>query len=583
MTADQIHSFHIPVMGISFTIDTPLKVARYGISSVVSLVDDVLIEDMRAHYSNVYGKPYEHIKTTDFDYRAKRIAAYLDLLDEILTSQFDELRSSGLEGDSELVKYLNLLPDDSPLRDLHDKYKSASLLYEKKILEAAIVEQIKPGAMDVNIMTKLDKVNKAPDGSQLPSEFSDALAALRGFAQSRLSSSVVFSAGFNPRLYSYLEQFQNFYPDANGNLHKKVILKVSDFRSALVQGKFLAKKGIWISEFRIESGLNCGGHAFATDGLLMGPILQEFKQQRQSLREELFSLCLGAWKQKGISEVPVPPQKISFQGGVGTANEHKFLLEYYGVDSVGWGTPFLLVPEATMVDEETLQKLITAKAADLYLSNSSPLGVPFNNLRQSASERERVQRLKAGKPGSPCIKKYLISNAEFSQAPVCTASRKYLGKKLTQLATVEKYAEDEYDTIVAKACLCEDLAATAYITHGIKTKIKPSTAICPSPNLAYFSSSFTLKQMVDHIYGRVNVLNSEYRPNVFLNELKLYIDYFKDRVTKANLALPKEEKYWADFKSSLMNGIGYYGKLIPKLYPEDTAYKKKYDVRFVSA
>ena len=32
-------------VGTGFTIDTPLKVARYGISSVVSLVDDVLIED----------------------------------------------------------------------------------------------------------------------------------------------------------------------------------------------------------------------------------------------------------------------------------------------------------------------------------------------------------------------------------------------------------------------------------------------------------------------------------------------------------------------------------------------------------
>ena len=44
---------------------------------------------------------------------------------------------------------------------------------------------------------------------------------------------------------------------------------MSDFRSALIQGKFLAKKGLEVAEFRIESGLNCGGHAFATDGHLM--------------------------------------------------------------------------------------------------------------------------------------------------------------------------------------------------------------------------------------------------------------------------------------------------------------------------
>ncbi len=34
-------------MGTGFTIDTPIKVAKYGISSVISLVDDVLIEQMR--------------------------------------------------------------------------------------------------------------------------------------------------------------------------------------------------------------------------------------------------------------------------------------------------------------------------------------------------------------------------------------------------------------------------------------------------------------------------------------------------------------------------------------------------------
>ena len=41
----------------------------------------------------------------------------------------------------------------------------------------------------------------------------------------------------------------------NGKLAKTIILKVSDYRSALTQGKILAKKGVWISEFRIESGL----------------------------------------------------------------------------------------------------------------------------------------------------------------------------------------------------------------------------------------------------------------------------------------------------------------------------------------
>ena len=46
----QKHSFHIPVMGLGFTIDTPLKVSQFGIDSVISIVDDILIERMRKMY-----------------------------------------------------------------------------------------------------------------------------------------------------------------------------------------------------------------------------------------------------------------------------------------------------------------------------------------------------------------------------------------------------------------------------------------------------------------------------------------------------------------------------------------------------
>ena len=45
------HKFHIPVLGLGYSIDTPLKVARYGISSVVSVVDDELTERMRELHS----------------------------------------------------------------------------------------------------------------------------------------------------------------------------------------------------------------------------------------------------------------------------------------------------------------------------------------------------------------------------------------------------------------------------------------------------------------------------------------------------------------------------------------------------
>ena len=83
MQPKSLHNFHIPVMGIGFTIDTPIKVAHFGISSVVSLVDDIIIEKMRAYHAEKRNKDFTPITKTDEDFRAKRITAYLDLLGEI--------------------------------------------------------------------------------------------------------------------------------------------------------------------------------------------------------------------------------------------------------------------------------------------------------------------------------------------------------------------------------------------------------------------------------------------------------------------------------------------------------------------
>jgi len=60
--AQSVHSFHIPVLGTGFTIDTPLRVAKYGISSVISIMDDVLIEQMRKFHAEKAGEPYEAIR-----------------------------------------------------------------------------------------------------------------------------------------------------------------------------------------------------------------------------------------------------------------------------------------------------------------------------------------------------------------------------------------------------------------------------------------------------------------------------------------------------------------------------------------
>ena len=575
----RIHSFHIPVMGLAFTIDSPIKIAKYGITSVVSLGDDVLIEDMRKYYSSKYALKFEPIIKYEEDYRARRITAYLDMLHEIVEEQFKNLKKSGFEHESELVKYLQLLPEYSPIKSAYETLQHTTDNDTINTLKEYILSAIEPGNIDVNIMAKVDGMTQDKHGNDMPPEYSIASSALRGFAKSKLNASLIISAGFNPRLYSYICNFKDFFPDENGAISKRITLKVSDFRSARIQGQFLAKKGIFVSEFRIESGLNCGGHAFPTEGFLLGPILEEFKNNKEKLAQDLFEICAKVWKEKQLPAHHIPKLDISVQGGIGTAKEQQFLLDYYKMDSIGWGTPFLLVPEVTNVDPQTLQSLSVAKPEQLFLSEASPLGVPFNNFKLSASEVQRKRRIASGRPGSPCLKKYLLSNTNYSKAPICTASRQFLHhsiKELEQKHLSQEEYQSAYDSLTAKECLCEDLAAPAYINAGIKTIIEPTTAVCPGPNLAFFSGIFTLKQMVDHIYGRTDLLNTDKRPNLFVNELKLYIDYLKKEVEKVliNHSL-KPNSYFTTFINNLQEGIQYYKNLIPKIKLETAEYLQR--------
>src|SRR5680860_107812 len=92
---NNIHSFHIPVMGIGFTIDTPLKVAPFGIDSVIAIGDDMLLEKMRKMYSEKFSLVYNPIPDTFPDARAIRITKYLNLLQKLTTEKWNDLLKSG--------------------------------------------------------------------------------------------------------------------------------------------------------------------------------------------------------------------------------------------------------------------------------------------------------------------------------------------------------------------------------------------------------------------------------------------------------------------------------------------------------
>ena len=113
-----------------------------------------------------------------------------------------------------------------------------------------------------------------------------------------------------------------------------------------------------------------------------------------------------------------------------------------------------------------------------------------------------------------------------------------------------------FEEITEKECLCEGLGSAVLLKDDISLSHNLSAvSICPGPNLAYFTGIFSLTDMVDHIYGRKNILNKSGRSHMFINELNLYVDYLKNKIENTLAINSKDVKYLQGFKSNLLKVI----------------------------
>jgi hypothetical protein len=187
----------------------------------------------------------------------------------------------------------------------------------------------------------------------------------------------------------------------------------------------------------------------------------------------------------------------------------------------------------------------------LYLSNISPLGVPFNTLKNSTKDIEKFEKIKEGRPGSPCPRKFLALSNEYGTEGVCTASRLFQKNKIEELGMSEDITE--------KACLCMGLAATAVINYDVNTRESKGVSICPGPNMAYFSKELTLSEMANHIYNDADGVVRSDRPNMFVNELSMYLKLLSEKIEEHKLSWGRaSEKKLTNFADNLNNGIDYY-------------------------
>jgi hypothetical protein len=89
-------------------------------------------------------------------------------------------------------------------------------------------------------------------------------------------------------------------------------------------------------------------------------------------------------------------------------------------------------------------------------------------------------------------------------------------------------------------------------------------SVCPGPNLAYFNRQTSLKEMVDHIYGRTNLITHPNRPNLFVKELTMYQDYIEEEFEEIETPDKRQLKSWNDFLNNLQQGIEYYRNMFKK-------------------
>lgn len=305
-------------------------------------------------------------------------------------------------------------------------------------------------------------------------------------------------------------------------VQKKIILKVSDYRSALIQSRYLAKKGLEVYEYRIESGVNCGGHAFLEAKKLMPDVLREFVAKKGELfatTSDMIAKFSQSAAGRAVAESlltrktardvaekdvavknsvmgmfakiapPNAPARITVQGGLCTAEDVEAALAL-GADGVGVGTPFLLVPQATSADDETRRLLASATSADVLLSHASPLGIPFMNLRTSSAAElcrkkiaayfeNRILRGGAQLNGEvvPSVLDALLRNAPVTAHEIRVAATEVTNAEVSTVAVATSSAAVVENSAAAvatdSAAATASVATAADLSNTASDDVKP--------------------------------------------------------------------------------------------------------------
>ena len=88
-----------------------------------------------------------------------------NLMGRIVDRQFATLRADTFESGSDLMKYFEMLPDGVPVRYGMSRCCGEKDPTNRIKLQEELRSLIRPGSIDVNIMTKCDRINYDRNGS----------------------------------------------------------------------------------------------------------------------------------------------------------------------------------------------------------------------------------------------------------------------------------------------------------------------------------------------------------------------------------------------------------------------------------
>jgi len=204
-----------------------------------------------------------------------------------------------------------------------------------------------------------------------------------------------------------------------------------------------------------------------------------------------------------------------------------------------------------------LDQLVSCEYDDVYLSNNSPMGIPLWNLQNSPSEQVKHQRIINGTPGVSCKKGYLRLEVSSMGRPICAASAEYQKMKIDGIDNDSPQYTEAINNITSKSCICHELGGSILKKYKIDDSVP--AAICPSQSIRYFKKKTQLKELVDHIYGRLNLIADSTYTHMLLNELLINIEYLnKSLLPSCNDGSIRHRQQVIDTVNNLLSGIKYY-------------------------